>query len=220
MAIHAGLGVISHVRVTASVDERVCTDAHSQAESNAQNDPLRQAQLSYVCSPHVIYTPLRSHSVIPKSLLSRVTFYALERRYVPKIYGMFERFIGLVAGFAFAIGQSAKIHWMAERSGLSILGRWPGRIEDNRVADVAIVSDNLAGITHVFSVVAAEASREMKMPDIVGVGRPVSLHLREEVCLKDTLGFRDRAFNRRLPLHINIRVVGLVKLIQVLFNRS
>ena len=93
-----------------------------------------------------------------KSVFSRMTFYALEGRDVPKIYRMLERFVRLVAGFAFAISQGAEIHRMPERSGLSVLGRWPRRIEDDCVADVAIVTDNLAGITDVFAVVAAEAT--------------------------------------------------------------
>ena len=117
-----------------------------------------------------------------------MTLCALERGYVPKIYGMFERFVRLVAGFAFAISQGAEIHRMPERSGLSVLGRWPRRIEDDCVADVAIVLDNLASITDVFAVVAAETTGEVKMADIVGVGLPVGLHLREEVSLKNTLG--------------------------------
>ncbi len=38
-----------------------------------------------------------------------MTFYALEAGYVPKIYRVFERFVGLVAGLAFAIGQTAEV---------------------------------------------------------------------------------------------------------------
>jgi len=71
---------------------------------------------------------------------------------------MFERLVRLVAGFAFAISQSAEIHRMSERSGLSVLGRWPCGIKDYGVADVAIVTDNLTGIADVFAVVAAETT--------------------------------------------------------------
>ena len=87
-----------------------------------------------------------------------MAFCALERGYVPKIYRMFEGFVGLVAGFAFAISQGAEIHRMPERSGLNVLGRWPRRIEDDCVADVAIVTDDLAGIADVFAVVAAKTT--------------------------------------------------------------
>ncbi len=38
-----------------------------------------------------------------------MTFYALEARYVPKIYGVCERFVTFVAGFAFAISQAAQV---------------------------------------------------------------------------------------------------------------
>ena len=120
---------------------------------------------------------------------------ALERRYVAKIYRMFERLVGLVAGLALTLRQSAEIHGMPERSGLCILSRWPGRIEDDCVADVAIVADDLAAVADMFTIVAAEASREMKMPDIVWVGLPVSLHLWEKVSLENALGFRDRSFD-------------------------
>lgn len=87
-----------------------------------------------------------------------MTFCALERRDVAKIYRMLKGFVRLVAGFAFAISQSAEIHRMPERSGLSILGRRPRRIEDDRVADVAIVTDNLTAIADVFAIVAAETT--------------------------------------------------------------
>ena len=38
-----------------------------------------------------------------------MTFNTLETRDVAQIYGMSERLIGLVAGFAFAIGEAAEI---------------------------------------------------------------------------------------------------------------
>jgi hypothetical protein len=43
------------------------------------------------------------------SSLLRVTFYALEHRYVAEIYRVFERLISLVAGLAFAISQPAEV---------------------------------------------------------------------------------------------------------------
>ena len=47
-----------------------------------------------------------------RSLLPRMTFDALKHRYVAEIYRMFEWFIGSVAGFAFAIGQSTEVDRM------------------------------------------------------------------------------------------------------------
>ncbi len=38
-----------------------------------------------------------------------MTFCALEARYIPKIYRVFERFVGLVASFAFAVSEAAEI---------------------------------------------------------------------------------------------------------------
>ena len=91
-------------------------------------------------------------------MFSGMALNTLERRDVPEIYGMFERFVGLMAGFAFAIGEAAEIDRMPERSDLRILSRLSGRIKDDRVADIAIVTDNLTCIADVFAVVAAEAA--------------------------------------------------------------
>ena len=63
------------------------------------------------------------------------------------------------------------------------------------MADVAIISDFLAVITLVFTIVAAKTSGRSDVTDIVGVGLPVGLHFREKVALVDALHFRNRSVN-------------------------
>lgn len=41
-----------------------------------------------------------------------MAFHALKHRDVAEIYGMLKRFVRLVAGVAFAIGQAAEIDWV------------------------------------------------------------------------------------------------------------
>jgi len=47
-----------------------------------------------------------------RSLLPRMTFDALKHRDVAEIYRVFERLIGFVAGFTFAIRQAAEVYRM------------------------------------------------------------------------------------------------------------
>jgi len=56
-------------------------------------------------------------------LFLRMAFGTLEHRNVAQVHRMFERFVSLMARVAFAIGQSAQIDWVYERSGLRILFR-------------------------------------------------------------------------------------------------
>jgi hypothetical protein len=47
-----------------------------------------------------------------KSVLSRMTFYALEHRDVAEIHGVSKWLVSLMAGFAFAIGEAAEVDGM------------------------------------------------------------------------------------------------------------
>src|SRR5208337_4573139 len=51
---------------------------------------------------------------------------------------------------------------------------------DDGVARVAILADDPAFLAHVVAIVAAEASLEVKVTDIIGMRLPVELHLGEE----------------------------------------
>src|SRR5216683_1094877 len=118
----------------------------------------------------------------------------LEHRDITKINRMLEWLVSFVARLAFAVGQRAEINRVLEWSGLYRRGRIQ-RVVDYRVAEVAVVVDNFAGVADVLAVVTAEAAREIKMTDVVWVSLPVGLHLGKKVSLKDALNFRDGALD-------------------------
>ena len=142
-----------------------------------------------------------------------MTFYALEARYVPKIYRMFERFVGLVASFAFAISQASEIDRMLEEFGLQGRRRIRGISQDG-VTDIAVVADHFARVANVLTIVTAETTREIEMTDVVWMGLPVGLHLGKEIGLIYTLGLTYGALYRALLLRVHLAVIRLIKTIQ------
>ena len=122
-----------------------------------------------------------------RNLLSRVTLGALEARDVSQVDWMFEWLIGFVATLAFAIREGAQVNGMFEGSGLEILFRRRHRIVDHCVANIAIVANQFARVADMLAIVASEASRKIKMADIIRMRLPVSLHFRKKIVLKDTL---------------------------------
>src|SRR6266481_6972129 len=109
-----------------------------------------------------------------------MALHALEHRDITKINRMLEWLVSFVAKLTFAVGQRAEINRVLEWSGLYRSGRIK-RIVDYRVADVAVVGDDFAGVADVLAVVTAEAAREIKMTDVVWVSLPVGLHLGKKV---------------------------------------
>ena len=88
-----------------------------------------------------------------------MTLNALKLRYIAKIHGMLERLVRLMAIVAFVfIGERAQVNRMLECSGLYILIRRRGRVEDRRVTDIAVIGDHLAGVADVLAVMTAEAA--------------------------------------------------------------
>ena len=65
-------------------------------------------------------------------------------------------------------------------------------LADNRMAELAVLADDSAIVAHVIALMAAKASREKRMPDVIRMSAPVDFHLRENVCLVDPLHFGDR----------------------------
>src|ERR1035437_7664200 len=53
-------------------------------------------------------------------------------------------------------------------------------LREHGVAGIAIFADGLACLAQMVAVVTAEAAREIKMPDIVGMRAPVDFHLRKD----------------------------------------
>ena len=86
-----------------------------------------------------------------------MTLHALKHRDITKINRMLEWFVSFMARVAFAIGQRAQINRVLEWSDLYRGGRIK-RVVDYRVADVAVVGDDFAGVADVLAVVTAEAT--------------------------------------------------------------
>ena len=63
----------------------------------------------------------------------------------------------------------------------------PCLLTDDGMAELAFVPDHLAFATHMFPVMAAEATWIQGMADIVRVSAPIHFHLRKEVGLVDPL---------------------------------
>jgi hypothetical protein len=142
-----------------------------------------------------------------------MAFGALKHRDVAEIHRMFKRFVSLVTGFAFSVGERAKIDGMGEPRDLyrscGIL-----RVIDYCVTDIAIVANNFAAITNVLSIMAAKTTRRVEVTDVVRVRCPVGSHLREEVSFKDSLRLGDCPFDRVIFLHVNLAVICLIETIE------
>ena len=81
------------------------------------------------------------------------------------------------------------------------------------MADIAIVSNNFACVTDVFSVMAAKTTGRVEMTDVVWVTRPIRFHLGEKVGFEDALRFTHRRANRTRFLGVELSVVGPVELV-------
>src|ERR1035437_5891309 len=81
---------------------------------------------------------------------------------------------------------------------------------EDGVALVAVLGDDLARARLVVVVVAAEAPREILVPDVLGVGPPRDPHVVVDVTRVNRLGLLDRGVEERLFLLDEIRVGLLV----------
>ena len=102
---------------------------------------------------------------------------------------------------------------MLEGTGLDRFLRSHG-IVDHRVTHVAIVRDYLAVVAHVFAIMTTEATVEIKMSDVIRMGLPVGLHLREKIRLKNSLDLFHRAIDRGALLRVDVRIFRAIELIQ------
>ena len=87
------------------------------------------------------------------SFLFWVTLSALKWRDVAEVHRVFEWFIRLVARLTFAVGHAPKIDRVLERTHLHILRHRSRRVVQNRMTDVAVVANHLAGITNMLAIV-------------------------------------------------------------------
>ena len=120
---------------------------------------------------------------------------ALKLRYVAKIHRVLKCPVGLMAESTLVVSKRAELNRMLERSSLHVCRSGAGRVVDHSMANVAVVPDNFAGATHVLAVMAAKASRRIKVADVVRMSLPVNLHLGKEISLIDTLDFSYGSFD-------------------------
>ncbi len=86
-----------------------------------------------------------------------MAFNTLEHGNIAEINRMFERFVCLVAGFAFAISETAEVDRVL--NGQSLDGRsGTGRVRQNGVTDVAIPGNHFAAAANVFTIVTPETA--------------------------------------------------------------
>ena len=117
-----------------------------------------------------------------------MALHALEHRNVAQVDRVLKRRVRLVATFAFAFRKASKIDWMLIGAKLH-RSRGICRIINYGMANIAVVSNDLASTAHVLTVVATKTTIEIKMSDVVRVSLPVSLHFGEKIGAKDSLEF-------------------------------
>ena len=86
-----------------------------------------------------------------------------------------------------------------------------GSLADDRMTLSTLIRDRPSARTLVCTVMAAEASRENKMPDIVGVFLPGDVHLREKVRLVDANNGLARFLDRFPPLRPNLGIFHFIE---------
>ena len=119
-----------------------------------------------------------------------VALRTLEHRNVAQIQRMLEGLVGFMTTLAFPIAQRTQINRVLERAGRH--GRFRVcRVVKNRVTDIAVGTDRLAGITYMLSIMTTEAAAEIEMTDIVRMCLPVGFHLREEIGAEYSLDLLD-----------------------------
>jgi hypothetical protein len=83
------------------------------------------------------------------------------------------------------------------------------------VTDVAVVSNDLSVIAHMFAIVTAKTTREIEVPNVIRVRLPIYLHLGKDVGLKDSLQLCGCALNRIAPLRVQVRIVVAIEVIDM-----
>ncbi len=148
-----------------------------------------------------------------------MTLGTLERRDVSKIDRMLERLVRLVAMVASVSGQRSQVDRVLKGARLDIFLRRPGRVVDNRVTHVAVISNDFSRLADVVAGMTSKTPRSIKVTEVVWMSLPIGLHLREKVVLKNALNFRDRALDLRVFVQVQILVARTIEFIQVFVNR-
>src|SRR6476620_10141570 len=94
----------------------------------------------------------------------------------------------------------AKISRMLENSVGRLEHASAERLLQRCVTDRAVVSNYASVTARVLAVVTSETSLSVQVPEIIYVGLPIGLHLREEVCLIDLFHFGNGRGNGFIPV--------------------
>ena len=116
-----------------------------------------------------------------------------------------ERFVGLMATLALAIGQPTEINRMLIGADLHGSCRI-SRIVNYSVTDIAIAATDLARVAHVLAVMTTKTATEIKMSDVVRMSLPIGPHFGEEIGSKDSLELVRRGFDVVTSFRENIRI--------------
>jgi hypothetical protein len=146
-------------------------------------------------------------------LLLRMALDALKHRDITQVDWVPERFVRLVAALAFAIREASEINRMLIGAELH-RSRGIGGVVNHRVADIAIVADDLARVTNVLTVMTTKTATEVQMADVIRMSLPVGPHFREKIGSKEPLQLGDRCFHVRASFRMHVRVVLRVKLLE------
>src|SRR5664279_6627119 len=80
----------------------------------------------------------------------------------------------------------------------------------HRMAGVAVFADHLAVLAHVVTIVAAETALIVHVPDVIGMGLPIHLHVGKEGGAIDALQFNHRTLDAVRLGRRDLRVLVLV----------
>jgi len=130
-----------------------------------------------------------------------------------------EKFLGTrAAGVAVAAGDLSQIANIDRvLKFVFFLGYYANRpflLAENRMAGFAIFRNHLSVAAYVLAIVAAKASGEVKMANVIGMCLPIHLHFREHCALVDSLHLVNRVSNLKLFGLGQLRVLGFIKIVQ------
>ena len=135
-----------------------------------------------------------------------MTFAALKLRDVAEVQGMLERPVAFVTRGALPCVLVAEIDGMLEHARWWLKRFSSEGLIDRRVTDRTVISDNAAVVTEVLTVMTAETSLSVEVPDVVGMSAPIRFHFREKVGLINLFQLSDRSRDRLALRGENFRI--------------
>ena len=87
-----------------------------------------------------------------------MTLNALKHGDVAEVERVSEGLVRLVARLAFAVGKASEINWVFKCSCARVSICRASRVVNHRVADVAVVPDDLSRLANVLTIMAAETA--------------------------------------------------------------